>query len=126
MNSSLNSNNCAFAAVAIAFSNTINNLLTFILSKAEGLLNKVLSPTQQLLDASVPTFIVHGKQDKIVPYSSAVDYCDKVISLKGYCELHSYEKAGHGFFNRGRNDNKGYDDTLSKMITFLKKFGYIK
>ena len=48
MNSSLNSNNCAFAAVAIAFSNTMNNLLTLILSNAEGLLNKVLSPNNNV------------------------------------------------------------------------------
>jgi hypothetical protein len=45
--------------------------------------------------------------------------------LQGYCELHGYENAGHGFFNRGRNGNKGYDDTLSKLIVFLKKFGFI-
>lgn len=84
-----------------------------------------LSPTAQLKDASVPSFIVHGKEDKLVPYDSAVAYCDKLNSLQGYCELHGYENAGHGFFNRGRNGNKGYDDTLSKLIVFLKKFGFI-
>ena len=109
------------------FSSKPNAVVLFnpALANKHPRVNKALSPKQQLFDASVPTFIVHGKEDKIVPYSSAVDYCDRVLSLNGYCELHSYEKAGHGFFNHGRNGNKGYDDTLSKLITFLKKFGYI-
>ena len=44
VNSSLNSNSWNLEAVAIAFSNTMNNLLTFILSNAEGAANPVLSP----------------------------------------------------------------------------------
>ena len=44
VNSSLNSNNCALAAVEIAFSSAMNNLRTLILSNAEGLLSRVLSP----------------------------------------------------------------------------------
>ena len=44
MNASLNSKSCDFAATAIAFSKTMNNLLTLILSNAEGLVRPVLSP----------------------------------------------------------------------------------
>ena len=44
VNASLNSKSCALAAVAIAFSRTMNNLLTLILSNAEGVDNAVLSP----------------------------------------------------------------------------------
>ncbi|MDG2035725.1 MAG: alpha/beta hydrolase [Pseudomonadales bacterium] len=84
-----------------------------------------LSPYQQLVDESVPTFIVHGKQDDIVPFSSASAYCDKVLSLNGYCELHAYEEAGHGFFNRGRNGGQWYSDTLSKLEAFLTRLGYL-
>ena len=46
VNSSLNSNNWNLAAVAIAFSRSKNSLLTFILSKALGLVNAVLSPNK--------------------------------------------------------------------------------
>ena len=48
VNSSLNSNSCALAAVLTAFSNAIKSLRTFILSNAEGLLNKVLSPNSKV------------------------------------------------------------------------------
>lgn len=44
VNSSLNSNSWNLEAVEIAFSKTINNLLTFILSNADGVDNPVLSP----------------------------------------------------------------------------------
>ena len=86
---------------------------------------KSLSPYQSLIDESVPTFIVHGDADNIVPFSSAVAYCDKVISLTGYCELHRYAGAEHGFFNRGRDDGKAYLATLSQLETFLIKFGFM-
>ena len=44
MNASLNSKSCDLAAVDIAFSRTMNNLLTLILSNAEGEVSAVLSP----------------------------------------------------------------------------------
>ena len=45
VNASLNSKSCDLVfAVAIAFSKTMNNLLTLILSNAEGVLSAVLSP----------------------------------------------------------------------------------
>ena len=44
VNASLYSKSCALAAVEIAFSKTMNNLLTLILSNALGELNPVLSP----------------------------------------------------------------------------------
>ena len=85
-----------------------------------------LSPYQSLRDSSVPTFIVHGEKDEMVPFSSAKVYCEKLNSLQGYCELHGYPGVGHGFFNRGRDNNSGYNDTFSKLEVFLRKFGYLK
>ena len=84
-----------------------------------------LSPYEQLADGVVPTFIVHGKQDDLVPFSSASVYCDKVKEVGGYCELHAYEEAGHGFFNINRNEGKWYLETLSQLRAFLVKFGYL-
>ena len=46
VNSSLNSKSWNLAAVAIDFSRIMNNLRTLILSKADGLLNRVLSPNK--------------------------------------------------------------------------------
>ena len=46
VNSSLNSKSWNLEAVDIAFSNKINSLLTFILSKALGVVRPVLSPNK--------------------------------------------------------------------------------
>lgn len=86
---------------------------------------KDLSPYEQLANGAVPTFIVHGKQDDLVPFSSASVYCDKVKAVGGYCELHAYEEAGHGFFNRNRNGGKWYFDTLAQLKAFLTQLGYL-
>lgn len=84
------------------------------------------SPYDQLRDQSVPTFIVHGTADEIVPFASALAYCDKVIALGGHCELHRYEDAGHGFFNPGRNGNQYHLQTLAQLKLFLKEQGYLE
>lgn len=84
-----------------------------------------LSPYHQLDTNAVPTFIVHGKQDKVVAFASAQAYCDRIHELQAYCELHAYETAGHGFFNRNRNDGEWYRETFAQLQTFLQKFGYL-
>lgn len=86
---------------------------------------KGLSPYEQLTEGVVPTFIVHGKKDDLVPFSSALVYCDKIKEVSGYCELHAYEGAGHGFFNRNRNGGKWYLETLAQLKAFLVRFGYL-
>jgi len=48
VNSSLNSNSCAFAAVDIAFSIVLNNLRTLIRSNADGFESNVLSPKRSV------------------------------------------------------------------------------
>ena len=46
MKASLNSNSCARANLAIAFSRIMKSLRTLILSKAEGFERRVLSPNK--------------------------------------------------------------------------------
>jgi len=84
-----------------------------------------LSPQHQLVDSSVPTFIVHGKADTTVPFSHAVAYCEKLKQLNGNCQLHGYDDATHGFFNKGRSDDRWYTPTVMEMDRFLLRFGYI-
>ncbi len=83
------------------------------------------SPYMNLHDSSVPTFIVHGKDDSVVPYLHAKKYCEKVNNLNGYCELHGYEGAEHAFFNVNKHQGMYYRDTTSKLIKFLQKNNYL-
>ena len=61
VNASLNSKSWNFAAVEIAFSRTINNLRTLILSKALGLVRIVLSPNR-----TVPS--PHNETTGLIPF----------------------------------------------------------
>ena len=71
MNASLNSKSCDLAAVAIAFSKTMNSLLTFILSNAEGLVNAVLSPKRTVpWPGNVHIGLI------LALYKSSLDDCD--------------------------------------------------
>src|SRR3990170_138032 len=57
--SSLNSNSVYLAATAIAFSRTINNLRTLILSNADGFSRRVLSPNKYTPRPGVDTTGLH-------------------------------------------------------------------
>ena len=85
-----------------------------------------ISPLQQLLDSSVPTLIQHGVEDQTVPFADAENYCRKLEQLEGKCILFGYEEAGHGFFNKGVNNNRWFPITLERLDEFLVQLDYIK
>ena len=85
-----------------------------------------ISPFHQLLDSSVPTLIQHGIEDQTVPFSDAENYCRKLEQLEGECILFGYEEAGHGFFNKGVNNNRWFPITLERLDEFLVQLDYIK
>ena len=70
VNSSLNSKSWNLEAVAIAFSKTINNLLTFILSNAEGAERPVLSPNRTVPWPGIVTtgFILAGYNSSLCAF----------------------------------------------------------
>ncbi len=84
------------------------------------------SPLHQLRDRSVPTIIFHGKADTTVPFSHAVEYCEKLEQLGGNCTLFGYEDAEHGFFNKGRSNDRWYTPTLAETHKFLSRLAYLQ
>jgi hypothetical protein len=45
---------------------------------------------------------------------------------RNICYVVPFEGQGHGFFNFGRNENKYYELTTEKMVSFLMEMRYIK
>jgi acetyl esterase/lipase len=84
-----------------------------------------MSPYHQLGADLPPTLIFHGTADKTVPHVAAEIFTKKAVSLGARCELVSYEGAGHGFFNPGRDGNKPFRDTVARMDAFLVSLGYL-
>ena len=46
-----------------------------------------------------PLTLIHGCEDRLVPYTQAVDMLDRRRQSGADVELISYEDAGHGWFN---------------------------
>ena len=86
---------------------------------------EALSPYHQVGGNFVPTLVMHGHEDTTVPYSDAVDFCDKVTRLAGDCTLIGYEEATHGFFNKGRNNDRWFHPTVAAMDEFLTGLDYL-
>ncbi|QDT58779.1 Acetylxylan esterase precursor [Stieleria bergensis] len=81
-----------------------------------------ISPLHNLDADSPPTIFFLGTQDKLIPVSTGKAYQDKMQALERRCEMHLYQDAKHGFFNKG----EPYQDTLAKSLAFLKSLGYIE
>jgi acetyl esterase/lipase len=57
--------------------------------------------------------------------STAQEYEKRLVAVGTRSELHLYEGAAHGFFNKGRKGD-AYPDTVIKMDDFLNSLGWIK
>lgn len=84
------------------------------------------SPFHHLRSGLVPTLILHGRGDAIVPYSDVERFCAQARKLGDRCELVGYEGATHGFFNPTRDEGKWYRETLEEADRFLTTLGYLR
>jgi len=84
---------------------------------------KDASPAHHLRQALPPMAIFQGKASA----SSAVvdQFCRDVTSLGSVCELHEYEGAGEGFFDRRVRGGRWYLETLLEADRFLTSLGYL-
>ena len=55
------------------------------------------SNEKQITKDTPPAFLVHSKDDDVVPVANAAHYYDNLKALKVSAELYLYEKGGHGY-----------------------------
>ncbi len=55
------------------------------------------SSEKQITKDTPPTFLVHSKDDDLVPVANATHYYDNLIAHKVPAEIYLYEKGGHGY-----------------------------
>jgi acetyl esterase/lipase len=55
------------------------------------------SSEKQITKNSPPAFLVHSKDDDVVPVANAIHYYDNLIAHKVPAEIYLYEKGGHGY-----------------------------
>lgn len=77
---------------------------------------KEASPVRHISSDDPPTLILHGTNDRVVPYPLAKQYRNTLQEQDIYSELFTAEGAGHGFFNGPPWKAK----TLTAMEEFLE------
>ena len=79
------------------------------------------SPMHLLTKDVPPAIVFLGTKDGLIPVETAKAFQKKMRELGIRSDLHLYEGAKHGFFNKG----DAYDDTLAKSVAFLRSLGYV-
>ncbi len=73
------------------------------------------SPITHVSRRSAPMLILHGTDDKTVPYRQALDMVNKLKEARVKAELFTAEGAPHGFFNR----SPWFEKTVAAMEEFF-------
>ena len=83
---------------------------------------KEISPAENISKPVPPMVVFLGRKDKLIPVSTAERFKKKVEALNGRCDLHLYEGAEHGFFNKEPHLTK----TIEESDAFLVSLGWLK
>ena len=81
-----------------------------------------LSPFHHISASSPPAVILHGTNDRTVPYESALIFSQQLKENGVSVDLKTYQGAGHGFFNR----EPYFSQTIKELDQFLVSLGWLK
>lgn len=83
------------------------------------------SPLHNIRAGAPPTIFFLGTEDRLVPVPTARYYQTVMERVGSRCDLHIYEGAGHGFFNKDRPGDHYYQTVLA-ADRFLSSLGYLE
>jgi acetyl esterase/lipase len=84
------------------------------------------SPIAYVKPGLPPALILHGIDDKTVPIEQVRRFCQAMTGAGNQCQVVEYEGAGHGFFNKGRENDRWYTPTLAEADRFLESLSILK
>lgn len=84
-----------------------------------------VSPASHLNRVLPPTIIFQGREDRVVDARQVEQFCANASALGGRCELHLYDGAGQGFFERSVQGGRWYLTTLLEADRFLTSLGFL-
>lgn len=73
-----------------------------------------------------PTIVFLGTNDTLIPVSTSEDYEHRMEAVGSRCDTHLYEGKPHGFFNKGRSEDKYYNATVLAMDEFLMSLDWLE
>jgi len=86
---------------------------------------KEISPIHHIGDHEPPTLILHGTEDKTVPFSTVQRFGDEMRKRGNRCEVVGFKGAGHGFFNLRRGNDAMNQATTRLMDEFFVSLGWL-
>lgn len=81
----------------------------------------VISPCHNVQKGIPPTLIMHGTEDKTVPFENVERFTRLMNEAGNVCELEAYEGEEHRFFN-----NRKFVETVTRSVRFLEQQGFIR
>lgn len=72
-----------------------------------------------------PMLIMHGTEDRVVPFDGSYTFARKSSKKKNICRLIEFDGKGHGFFNFNLSFEM-YEATLMAMDEFFVELGFIE
>lgn len=77
----------------------------------------------QVTNKTPPSFLVHAKDDNVVPYQNSLVFAEALRKNHVQVEVYLYEKGGHGFGMTNKTSNQTWMDLL---INWLEKEQFIR
>lgn len=77
------------------------------------------SPINWLSEKMIPTLLVHGKEDDVVPFNSSVDFVKKLKKYNIPNNFYVHKSAGHSFDTRLKDITT--INILEKTVRYIKK-----
>ena len=85
---------------------------------------KVTSPSQNVRRGLPPSIIFHGLDDRVSPAEQVVRFAKAMKRKKNQCDLHSFPREGHSFFNFNVN-MQHFESTINATDQFLADHGFL-
>ena len=83
------------------------------------------SPMHNIRRGFPPTLVVGGSEDRIVADETLREFARRISDAGSRCRIEIYDGAGHGFFNRRKNDDRYFRMTMDDVLEFLEDLEYI-
>lgn len=83
------------------------------------------SPVHNIANNLPPTIILHGTEDRAIPYKTIVGFAREMKKAGNRCEVILYEGKSHGFFNYNA-DPQSYVETVTVIDKFLISLDYLQ
>lgn len=83
------------------------------------------SPIFFITENMPPTLIFHGTDDKTALPSTVLEFQKKMNAVGERCEVILFGGERHAFFNKGKNNDRPYHQTLVLMKQFLIEEGLL-